>query len=397
MQRAVITAAVRTPIGTFGGAFRNTSAVDLGTVAARSALDRGGITPDRIDEVVIGCVLDAGLGQNVARQIAIAAGCPVTVPAMTINKVCGSGLRSITLAAQMIRAGDADVILAGGTENMSRAPFLDTRSRWGARMGSYELIDSMIADGLEDAFGAYHMGRTAENVATRWGITREEQDTFAARSQMRAAAARREGRFDGEIVPVTVTDVKGRSTVVDTDEHPRPETTTETLARLRPAFAPDGTVTAGNASGINDGAAIVVVMSERRATELGITPLAVIDSYASSGIEPDIMGVAPIDGIRRTLERGGVGVGEIDLWEVNEAFAAQAIAVQREVGIPGERLNVNGGAIALGHPIGASGARIVVTLLHEMRRRGARRGVAALCIGGGQSDGILLDALQAPS
>ncbi len=389
MEGVVIAAAARTPVGSFGGAFKTVSAVDLGVTAGRALFDRSGISPELVDEVVIGCVLDAGLGQNVARQVAIRAGCPETVPAMTINKVCGSGLRAVSLAAQMIRAGDAHVVLAGGTENMSRAPFLVRDARWGARLGSRELTDSMIADGLWDAFADYHMGVTAENVAERWKVTRKEQDSFAALSQEKAAWARSQGRFAEEIAPVEVATEKGAPVRVEADEHPRPETTVETLAALKPAFTPEGTVTAGNASGINDGAAALLVMSESRASELGISPPARIASYASTANAPDVMGVSPIDAIAAAADRAGVAIDAIDLFEVNEAFAAQAIVVARESGIPAEKLNVNGGAIALGHPIGASGARIAVTLLYEMQRRGANTGMAALCIGGGQADAVL--------
>lgn len=387
----VIVAAARTPIGSFGGVFRETSAVELGRIAASAVYRRAGVDPGQTDEVIMGCVLDSGLGQNVARQVAIAAGCPETVPAMTLNKVCGSGLRAITLAAQIIRSGDAQVILAGGTENMSRAPYLCGNTRWGAKMGTVEMLDSLLTDGLQDVANDYHMGITAENVARRWEVDRQEQDRFAASSQQRTEAAQREGRFDREIEPVETSDRKGRVTRVELDEFPRHGTTVETLAKLRPAFERDGTVTAGNASGINDGAAVVLVMSADRARELALEPLARLRAYASSGIDPAIMGVAPVEAVRQALTKAGRTVADVDLFEINEAFAAQAVAVSRDLEIPREKLNVNGGAIALGHPIGASGARITVTLLYEMIRRGSACGVASLCIGGGQSDALLLE------
>ena len=389
MEDVVIVAAARTPIGTFGGAFKSVSAVELGTVAAKAVYEQAGVSPEETDEVIIGSVLNAGLGQNVARQVALGAGCPYTVPAMTLDKVCGSSLRAITLAAQIIRAGDAEIILAGGTENMSRAPYLQKSARWGARMGPSELSDYMVDDGLTDVFNDYHMGVTAENVAEQWQLSREEQDAFAAESQKKAREAMESGRFESEIVPVEVTDRKGRVTVIDRDEHPRPETTLESLRSLHPAFKKEGTVTAGNASGINDGAAMVLVLSRSRAAAMGLSPIATITSFASGGVDPSVMGVAPISAVQSALEKAKFSKADVDLWEINEAFASQSIAVARELAIPHKRLNVNGGAIALGHPIGASGARIVVTLLHEMVRRKSGFGVAALCIGGGQSDAVL--------
>lgn len=382
-DEAVIVSAVRTPIGTFGGSLAEVPAPRLGAVVIREALRRAGIAPDQVDEVIMGNVLQAGLGMNPARQAAMAAGLPETVPATTINKVCGSGLKAVVLAAQAVLTGDAEIVVAGGQENMSAAPYLLPKARFGYRMGHDQVLDSMILDGLWCAFADCHMGVTAENIGERWEISRAEQDAFAAESQRRAAEAIRSGRFNDEIVPVEVTGRKG-TVVVSVDEHPRPDTTVERLAGLRPAFKKDGSVTAGNASGINDGAAAVVVMSRRRAAALGIEPLATIRSWAAAGVDPKIMGIGPVPATRKALARADLDVRQLDLVEANEAFAAQNIAVQRELGLDPEKLNVNGGAIALGHPIGASGARILVTLLHEMRRRDAHLGLATLCIGGGQ-------------
>ena len=390
MEDAVIVSAVRTPVGTFGGAFKDVPATELGSRAVQAALERAGLSGEDVDEVLLGCVLTAGLGQNPARQASIGAGIPKEVPATTINMVCGSGLKSVALASQMIRAGDVDVVAAGGMENMSRAPYLLPSGRFGARMGDAQLIDSMIRDGLWDAFNDIHMGVTAENLAEQYSITREEQDEFAAASQQRAEQAVSSGTFKDEIVPIEVP-VKGSTRTVDNDEHPRPGTTAETLAGLRAAFKRDGgTVTAGNASGINDGAAAVVVMSARAAAERGLKPFGTVESYASVGVEPKIMGIGPVPAVKKALEKAGLALTDVDLFELNEAFAAQSLAVLRELEIEPERINVHGGAIALGHPIGASGGRILVTLLHELRRRDAHRGVATLCVGGGQGQAAVI-------
>src|SRR5438132_23470 len=388
MADAVIVSAARTPVGTFGGAFVDVSATQLGALAVREALQRAGI--DEADEVLLGNVLQAGLGQNPARQSAMGAGLGESVPSTTINKVCGSGLKTVALAAQAIRIGDAECVVAGGMENMSRAPYLVENGRYGYRLGHGQLIDEMIRDGLWCAFEACHMGSTAENIAKDYEVSREDQDAFAAASQQKAEAAITSGRFKDEIVAVPVQRRK-EQVLVDTDEHPRAGTTAETLAALRAAFVKDGTVTAGNASGINDGAAAVVVMSAARARAENRTPLARIRSYASAGVAPRVMGMGPVPAVRSALQRAGVELKDIDLFELNEAFAAQSVAVGRELAIPEDRLNVNGGAIALGHPIGASGTRILVTLLHEMAKRDAQLGVAALCIGGGQGIAMVLE------
>jgi len=390
MREVVIVSAVRTPIGTFGGSFKDVSAVTLGSIVAKEAIKRANITPEMVDEVIFGNVLQAGQGQNVARQVSIHAGIPIEVPSYTVNKVCGSGLKTVALAAQAILAGDADIILAGGTENMSQAPYLLKGARWGQRMGDGTIEDYMVHDGLWDIFNDYHMGITAENVAEQWNITREEQDKFALTSQQRAEKAIKSGRFKDEIVPVSVPQRKGDPIIVDTDEHPRFGTTLEGLAKLKPAFKKDGTVTAGNASGINDGAAALVVMSKEKAEELGIKPLATIVSYASAGVDPKIMGTGPIPASRKALEKANMTVADLDLVEANEAFAAQSLAVVKDLGLDPEKTNVNGGAIALGHPIGASGARILVTLLHEMAKRDAKTGLATLCIGGGQGIALIV-------
>jgi acetyl-CoA C-acetyltransferase len=390
MENAVIVSAVRTPVGTFGGYFKDVSATELGVHAVKAALERAGVSGDEIDEVVLGCVLQAGLGQNPARQASIGAGIPKEVPATTINMLCGSGLKSVAIASQMIRAGDVDVVVAGGMENMSRAPYLMPAGRFGARMGDARLIDSMIHDGLWDAFNDIHMGVTAENLAEQYGIGRDEQDEFAARSQQKAEAAVEGGVFRDEIVPIEVP-AKGGPKLVENDEHPRAGTTAETLAKLRAAFRKDGgTVTAGNASGVNDGAAAIVVMSEAKAKERGLESFGTVESYASVGVEPKIMGIGPVPAVRKALSRAGLDLKDIDLVELNEAFAAQSLAVLRELEIEPERINVHGGAIALGHPIGASGGRILVTLLHEMRRRNAGRGLATLCVGGGQGQAAVI-------
>jgi len=390
MEEAVIVSAVRTPVGSFAGAFKDVPATELGAHAVRAALERAGISGDEVEEVVLGCVLQAGLGQNPARQSAIAAGIPKEVPSTTINMLCGSGLKSVAIASQMIRAGDVDVVVAGGMENMTRAPYLLPAARFGTRMGDAELVDSMVHDGLWDAFNDIHMGVTAENLADQYGIGRDEQDEFAATSQQKAEQAVADGVFTDEIVPIDVP-VKGGTRVVENDEHPRAGTTAETLAKLRAAFRRDGgTVTAGNASGVNDGAAAVVVMSARHARERGLRTFGTVESYASVGVEPKIMGIGPVPAVRKALERSGLELGDVDLFELNEAFAAQSLAVLRELDIEPEKINPHGGAIALGHPIGASGGRILVTLLHEMRRRNARRGLATLCVGGGQGQATII-------
>jgi acetyl-CoA C-acetyltransferase len=388
----VILSGCRTAIGTFGGAFKDVSAIELGTTAVREAVRRSGVRPDQIDDVLFGCILQAGLGMNPARQVAIKAGLPDSVPATTINKVCGSGLESAMRAAQAIKAGDAEIVVAGGTENMSRAPYLLPGARWGERLGNGKVLDHMIHEGLTDAFHDIHMGVTAENLVERYGIARADQDAFAAESQRRAQAAIESGAFKDEIVPVVVAGKKGE-TRIDTDEHPRPDTTLESLAKLKPAFKKDGTVTAGNASGINDGAAALVVASAERARGLGLTPLARVVSYASAAVDPKVMGIGPVPAVRKALEKASLGADAIDLFELNEAFAAQSLAVLRELKLDAGRVNVNGGAIALGHPIGASGARILVTLLHALRARDKRYGLASLCIGGGQGVAMVVERL----
>ncbi|HOV43489.1 MAG TPA: acetyl-CoA C-acetyltransferase [Syntrophothermus lipocalidus] len=392
-REVVLVGACRTPIGTFGGTLKDMTAVQLGTIVMKEALKRAGISGDQVDEVIFGCVLQAGQGQNVARQCAIHAGIPETVTSFTINKVCGSGLRAVSLAAQIIKAGDADIVLAGGTESMTNAPYLVPKARYGYRMGDGKLVDEMVFGGLTDIFNGYHMGITAENVNEMYGITREEQDEFGLRSQERAFAAIESGRFKDEIVPVVIKTKKGE-VVFDTDEHPR-RTTMEALAKLKPAFKKDGSVTAGNASGINDGAAAVVVMSKEKADELGIKPMARVVSYASGGVDPKIMGVGPVPATKKALAKAGLTLDDIDLIEANEAFAAQSIAVARDMGWDKmmDKVNVNGGAIALGHPIGASGCRILVTLLYEMQKRNAKRGLATLCIGGGQGTTLIVESV----
>jgi acetyl-CoA C-acetyltransferase len=386
----VLAGAVRTPIGAFGGSLATVPAPKLGAVAIAEALRRARVEPDSVDEVILGNVLSAGLGMNPARQAALAAGLPERVPATTVNKVCGSGLKAVTLAAQAIYLGDASVVVAGGIESMSGAPYLLPQGRTGYRLGHGQVLDHMIRDGLWCAMADCHMGITAENLAVEFGISREAQDELALSSQRKAAAAWASGRFAEEVVPVEVAGKSG-PVRVERDEHLRPETTREALAKLRPAFRPDGTVTAGNSSGINDGAAALVVMSRAKAEELGVEPLAVVRSWASAGVAPRIMGIGPVPATRRALERAGLGLGDIDLIEANEAFAAQSLAVGKELGWDWDRVNPNGGAIALGHPIGASGARILVTLLYEMRRRSARRGLATLCIGGGQGIALIVE------
>ena len=391
MTEVVIVAAVRTPIGSFGGSLKDISTVDLGSLVIKNAIERAGLEPEQVDEVIMGNVLGAGLGQNVARQMSVHAGVPVTVPAFTINKVCGSGLKAVQLAVQAVLCGDAEVVVAGGAENMSQAPYILPNQRWGSRMGNATVVDTMLRDGLTDGFEDYHMGITAENVAEQYGITREDQDGFALQSQKRAVAAVEAGRFKEEIVPVEIPQRRGEPLVFDTDEFPRKDVSLEGLSKLRPAFQKDGSVTAGNSSGINDGAAAVVVMSAEKAKELGITALATIKSYASAGLDPKVMGCAPIYASRKALEKAGLTVADLDLVESNEAFAAQACAVAKELNLDLEKVNVNGGAISLGHPIGASGCRILVTLLHEMQKRDAKRGLATLCIGGGMGTALIVE------
>jgi acetyl-CoA C-acetyltransferase len=383
-NEVVIVSAVRTAIGNFNGSLKDISAPDLGAVVIKEALQKSGVKPEEVDEVIMGNVLQAGLGQNPARQAAMKAGLPENVPSMTINKVCGSGLKTVHLATQAILAGDADIIVAGGMENMSQAPYLLKNARNGYKMGDQKVIDSMISDGLWCAFNDYHMGMTAENLCERYNITREEQDEFAANSQQKAVAAITEGRFKEEIVPVKIPQRKGDPIVFDTDEFPRKESTAKKLSGLRPAFKKDGSVTAGNASGINDGAAAVVVMSKAKAIELGITPLVSIKGNANAGVDPSVMGIGPVAAVKKVLEKTDLSINQFGLIEANEAFAAQSLAVDKELQFNRNVLNVNGGAIALGHPIGASGTRILVTLIHEMKKRNVQTGLATLCIGGGQ-------------
>ncbi len=390
MRDVAIVSAVRTAIGSFGGTLRDVPAAKLGAVAIEAAIQRCGLGKGEVEEVIMGNVLQAGQGQNPARQASMGAGVPEEVPAFTVNKVCASGLKAVILAAQAISSGDADIIVAGGMENMSMAPYAVPKARWGERMGNDQFIDLMIHDGLWEIFYGYHMGVTAENVAKRYGITRQEQDEFGLESQQKARSAIREGRFREEIVPVEIPQKKGPPALFDTDEHPR-ETSMEKLAALRPAFLDDGTVTAGNASGINDSAAALVLMSSSKASEMGLEPMARIRSYASAGVDPAYMGTGPIPATRKALKKAGLDIGELDLIELNEAFASQSLACIKELGLDHSKTNPNGGAIALGHPIGASGARILVTLLHEMRRREARIGLATLCIGGGQGCALIVE------
>ena len=391
MREVVIASAVRTAIGTFGGALKDVPAADLGAIVIKEAVNRAGIKPELVNEVVMGNVIQAGLGQNVARQAAVKAGLPIEIPAMTLNMVCGSGLRSVALAAQMIKAGDCDVVVAGGMENMSRAPYALETTRWGQRMGDGKLVDTMIKDALSDAFNNYHMGVTAENIVKEWGLTREELDEFSLNSQLKAEKAIKEGKFKDEIVPVMVTQRKGEPKVFDTHEGPRFGSTMEGLARLKPCFIKDGKVTAGNSSGINDGAAAFVVMSAEKATELGVTPLATIVSYGHKGLDPAIMGYGPFHATKAAMENANLTVEDMDLIEANEAFAAQSIAVAKDLHFDMSKVNVNGGAVALGHPVGASGARILVTLLHEMQRRDAKKGLATLCIDGGMGTAMIVE------
>jgi acetyl-CoA C-acetyltransferase len=391
MTDVVIVSAARTAVGKFGGSLAKIAAPDLGAIVLRAVLERANLKPEQISEVILGQVLTAGSGQNPARQALIKAGFPNAVPGMTINKVCGSGLKAVMLAANAIIAGDADIVVAGGQENMSAAPHVLPGSRDGFRMGDAKLIDSMIVDGLWDAFNSIHMGVTAENVAKEYGISRADQDAFAALSQNKAEAAQKSGRFDDEIVPVEIPQRKGDPVRFATDEFVRHGVTAESLASLKPAFSKEGTVTAANASGLNDGAAAVIVMSAKKADALGLTPLARIKAYANAGVDPKVMGMGPVPASKRCLERAGWSVGDLDLMEINEAFAAQALAVHKQMGWDTSKINVNGGAIAIGHPIGASGARILVTLLHEMQKRDAKKGLASLCIGGGMGVALALE------
>lgn len=390
MREVVIVSAVRTPIGSFNGSLAGFTPGDLGAIAIKEAINRAKIKPEQVDDVYLGCILQAGHGQGVARQAAVKAGIPVEVPATTVNILCGSGLRTVSMAAQTIMTGDNDIVIAGGTEVMSQAPYVAKNSRWGHKMGHGQFIDSMVHDALTDVFNNYHMGITAENIAEQWNLSREEQDEFAVRSQNRAEKARKEGKFKDEIVPVEIKSRKG-TTIFEEDEYIKEGVTIEKLSKLRPAFKKDGTVTAGNASGINDGAAVIVVMSKEKADELGLKPLATIVSYATTGVEPSIMGIGPVSASQKALEKAGISIKDIDLIEANEAFAAQSIAVAKDLDLDIEKVNVNGGAIALGHPVGASGARILVTLLYEMEKRNAKTGLATLCIGGGMGTALVVE------
>ncbi|MGD9817946.1 MAG: acetyl-CoA C-acetyltransferase [Desulfomonilaceae bacterium] len=394
MKDVVIVDAVRTPVGSFGGALASVPAVNLGTLVVKELIKRTGIDVNKIDELIFGCVLQGGQGQNVARQVLINAGIPQEIPAMTINKVCASGLRSVSLAAQCIRADDASVVVAGGCENMSAAPYAVKAARWGARMNDNVLVDLMIHDGLWEIFNNYHMGVTAENVASQYNLSRQEQDEFGLRSQMNAVAAIEQGRFKDEIVPVVIPQRKGDPKVFDTDEHPRASTTIEALTKLKPAFRKDGTVTAGNASGINDGAAAILVTSAEAAAAMNMKPMVRIVSYASAGVDPKVMGLGPIPATRKALEKAGMKIEDIDLVEANEAFAAQALACAKDLNLDMSKVNLNGGAIALGHPIGASGARILTTLLHEMKKRpDVKTGLATLCVGGGMGAAMIVEKI----
>jgi acetyl-CoA C-acetyltransferase len=388
---SVIVSACRTPIGTFGGALKEVTAVDLGAVVIAEALKRAALDPATVDDVILGCVLQGGAGMNVARHAAVKAGLPVSVPAETVNRVCGSGLQAVVHATEATRVGYAQLIVAGGTESMSQAPYLLPGARWGLRMGNAQVYDSMVGDGLTCAIERCHMGLTAEEIATRFGISRADQDAFAAESQARAGRAIAAGDFRQEIVSVPLPAKKGAPASFDVDEHPRPGTSVETLGKLKPAFAPDGGVTAGNASGLNDGASALVVASPAAARERGLTPIARVVSYALAGVEPKVMGLGPIPAVRLALARAELTAADIDLFELNEAFAAQALAVSRELSLDSAKVNVNGGAIALGHPIGASGARILTTLIHALRARGGGRGVASLCIGGGMGIAAVIE------
>ncbi|MBW1808326.1 MAG: acetyl-CoA C-acetyltransferase [Deltaproteobacteria bacterium] len=386
----VILSAARTAVGTFGGSLTKVPVIKLGQIAVEEAIKRAKIKPEQIDETILGCVLQAGQGQNVARQVSVHSGIPIESPALTVNKVCASGLKSVILAAQAVKCGDAEIVVAGGMENMSATPFAVPRARWGARMGDAQLLDLMVHDGLYEIFNDYHMGITAENIAEKYNITREDQDAFAFLSQQRASAAIKSGRFKDEIVDVEIPQRKGDPKIFNVDEHPR-ETTLEKMAALKPAFKKDGTVTAGNASGINDGAAAVIVTTAANAKSLGIKPLAKIRSYASAGVDPKYMGLGPIPASKKALLKAGLEIKDLDLAEANEAFASQSLAVVRELGLDQKRTNVNGGAIALGHPIGASGARILISLLYEMAKQDLKLGLATLCIGGGQGCAMIVE------
>ena len=390
MREVVIVSAVRTAIGNFGGQFKDVTAVDLGVVAVKEALVRANVNPLQVDDVYLGCILQAGLGQGVARQISIKAGIPSSVPAVTINMLCGSGLKTVALGAQSIMTGENEIVVVGGTENMSRSPYLLNNARFGIKMGNDNVIDSMIYDALTDAFNDYHMGVTAENLAQKYSITRDQQDEFAAWSQNKAEEAINEGKFKDEIVAVVIPQRKGDPKVIDTDEFPKPGVTIEKLSKLKPAFKKDGTVTAANSSGINDGAAIIVLMSKDKADQMGITPMATLVSFASAGVDPSIMGVGPVPSSLKALKSANLTIDDMDLIEANEAFAAQALAVGKELNWDRSKVNVNGGAIALGHPVGASGARILVTLLHEMKKRDSKLGLATLCIGGGMGTTVIV-------
>ncbi len=392
MSEVVIVEAARTAIGTFNGSLADVPAHELGAVVIKALLERSGLKPEQISEVILGQVLTAGSGQNPARQAAMAAGLPESIPSMTINKVCGSGLKAVHLAAQAVKCGDAEIVIAGGQENMSMSPHVLPKSRQGQKMGDWAMVDTMIVDGLWDAFNGYHMGVTAENIAEQFGISREQQDAFAAATQQKTEAAQAANVFAAEIAPVTIPQRKGDPIIFDKDEFPRAGVTAEGLAKLRPAFKKDGSVTAANASGLNDGAAAVLVMSAATAKALGLTPIATVTGYASAGVDPKIMGTGPIPASRLCLEKAGWKVADLDLVEANEAFAAQALCVNGELGLDPAKVNVNGGAIALGHPIGASGARVLVTLLHELKRRGGGKGLATLCIGGGQGVALTVQA-----
>ena len=389
-KKIVLAGACRTAIGVMGGTLSTVPAVELGSIVIKEALNRAGVPADQVDQVYMGCVIQAGQGQNVARQASIKAGLPIETPAVTINVVCGSGLNCVNLAAQMIAVGDADIVVAGGMENMSMAPYAVMQGRYGYRMNDGKLVDTMVHDALWDAFNDYHMGITAENICEKWGITREELDKFAANSQQKAVAAQESGAFDKEIVPVEAKQKK-TTVIFNKDEGPRPGTTAEGIARLRPAFKKDGLVTAGNASGINDGAAAIVVMSEEKAKELGVKPMATWVAGALAGVDPAIMGIGPVAATKKVMAKTGMKIEDFDIIEANEAFAAQSVAVQRELGFTDEQLNPNGGAIALGHPVGASGCRILVTLLHEMEAKDAKKGLATLCIGGGMGCATIVE------
>jgi len=391
MKEVVLISAARTAIGSFGGSLSNFSAVELGVFAAKEAINRAGINPAEIDETIVGNILSAGEGQNIARQISLNSGIPETSPALTINKLCGSGLRAVSMAAQFIMLGDADIILAGGTESMSNAPYLLKKARFGYKMGHNEIVDSMISDGLTDAFNNYHMGITAENIAEQWEISRKEQDEFALNSQLKTEKAIKNGKFKDEIVPIEIPQRKGSPIIFETDEFPKMGLNIEKLTKLRPAFKKEGTVTAGNASGINDGAAMLIVMSKDKADELGLKPMARIISYANAALDPKIMGYGPVPATKAALLKAKLEIEDIDLIEANEAFAAQSIAVTKDLNLDPAKVNVNGGAIALGHPIGASGARILTTLLYEMKKTDAKKGLATLCIGGGQGTSLIVE------